>query len=321
MTECFLGIDTSNYTTSCALYFPDSNSFIKNEQLLAVEHGNRGLRQSDAVFLHTKNLPELLEKTICDAREKFDGIKIISVSSSSCPRNEPDSYMPCFLVGDGVKKEISSVLNIPGYSFSHQQGHIASALFSSGKTELFDKKFLSFHVSGGTTDLLLVSPDADNILNIELIAASLDLKAGQAVDRTGVMLGMDFPSGKFVEEYALKSDIKYKINPFEKDGSVSFSGLENKVRQMMKNGDSKEHICRYCLDYIFFAIKKMCVFGRKIYPDYSIVFAGGVMSNKIIRKNIESEFNNVYFAEPSFSKDNAAGISYLGYLKFKNQIK
>lgn len=300
----YLGIDTSNYTTSCALYNSETKEVIQRKKLLPVKEGELGLRQSDAVFHHTVQLPELMS-------ELFDGFEgeLSAVGVSVSPTAEKGSYMPCFLAGINAATAVASSNGIPLKRFSHQQGHIMAALYSAGRTELLGSRFLAFHVSGGTTQALLV----DGNLDARLIASSLDLKAGQAVDRVGVMLGYPFPAGKYVDELASKSDKTYKINIRLKDGNCCLSGVENKCRAMFDKGEKPEDICRYCLDYIMTALYKMALWSKEKYGNLPVIFSGGVMSDSIIRKEFTQKLN-ASFAEPVFSSDNAAGTAILASL-------
>lgn len=309
MSNIFLGIDTSNYTSSCAFYLPEKDEFVSKKQLLPVKHGEMGLRQSNAVFHHTKNLPHLLSDLIADV---YGDVK--AVSSSFAPRDEEGSYMPCFCVGEGFADVLSCAYRSSRYSFSHQAGHIAAALWSSGMSELCDKKFIAFHVSGGTTDVLLVAPDNEKVFRITPVCTTLDLKAGQAVDRVGGMLGLDFPAGPKLDDLACESGVDFKIKPYVKDGSCSFSGLENKCRDMLKNGADKRDTAKYCIDYIYEAVCVMTEYAFSECGELPVVYAGGVMSNSIINKRISERFGG-HFAEPYYSSDNAAGVAYLGFLK------
>lgn len=297
----FLGVDTSNYTTSCALYDSETDTVIQQKKLLPVKPGELGLRQSDAVFHHTVQLPELLSKL-------FEGFNadISAVGVSDAPTRDEGSYMPCFLAGVSAAASAAVSNGVPLYKYSHQQGHIMAALYSAGKRDLVGSDFLAFHISGGTTQLLLV----DKNLSTTLVASSSDLKAGQAVDRTGVMLGFPFPAGKYVDELACKSEKEYKINIKLKDGNCSLSGVENKCKAMYAVGEKPEDICRFCIDYIMTAIYKMALHARDKYGDLSIVFSGGVTSNSIIKKKLTDELG-AFFAAPEFSCDNAAGIAIL----------
>ncbi len=301
----FLGIDTSNYTTSAALYDFEKGEIIQRKKLLPVKEGELGLRQSDAVFAHVKQLGGIVEELIDGEKYNIDAIGV-----STRPRDIDGSYMPCFLVGDMVTKTLSSVLNVPRYEFSHQQGHIAAALFSAGRLDLIKERFIAFHLSGGTTEALLVTPDKDRIIKCEKVAGSADLKAGQAVDRIGVMLGLPFPAGKYLEELALLSTAKYKIRPTMKGSECCLSGIENKCRKMLDSGEKHEDIALFCLKSIEAALCGMTDALISEYGNLPLIYAGGVMSNKIIRKTMEEKYGGI-FAMPEFSSDNAAGISVL----------
>ena len=226
--------------------------------------------------------------------------------------------MPCFLTGESLAESLSIINNIPLYRTSHQVGHILAALYSCNKLELIKEKFIAFHVSGGTTDCLLVEPDKTEIIKITQISTSLDLKAGQAVDRVGVMLGLKFPCGKELEELALKSETEFKIKPSIINMDCSLSGIENKCKTMIKNGDNYENIAKFCIDYICASIDGMAKLALKSYGELPLIFAGGVMSNSIIRNNITKKYN-AFFAEPEFSCDNATGTAIFSALKFKEK--
>lgn len=302
-----MGLDTSNYTTSVAVFSKDG--VVQEKRLLPVKEGERGIRQSDAVFHHTKAYAELLEKTL----QRFNG-QISAVGASVTPTTQNGSYMPCFLVGENAARTVAAVLGVPFYRFSHQQGHIAAALYSSGRTDLLNKRFLAFHISGGTTDLVLCEPDERNILNVTPLACSNDLKAGQAVDRIGVKMGLPFPAGKGVEKLASESGKSYKNKIKLQDGNCSLSGLENKCLKMLSVGESREDTAKFLLTYIADTVCAMSEFALNKCGELPIVFAGGVMSNKIIKNIVTSKFDAA-FAEPEFSCDNAAGIAYLTSLK------
>lgn len=309
-----LGIDTSNYTTSVSAF--DGKKMIFRKKLLPVKEGEKGIRQSDAVFHHMVQLPELLND-LCS--EITADISAVGVSVK--PSNQEGSYMPCFLSGIAVAKGISSALKIPLYEFSHQDGHIAAALYSCGKTDLMNKKFIAFHISGGTSQGLLVSPCGDRFTT-EILCDSLDLKAGQAVDRVGLMLGLKFPCGAELEKLALQSEKNFdKIKVFHKDSSFSLSGVENKCKQMFNNHENLCDIALYCIKYIESALSETCSSLLNQYGSLPVVFSGGVMSNSIIRKDFEKKFG-AYFAEPAYSSDNACGIAYLAYSMYeKEKIK
>ncbi len=305
-----LGIDTSNYTTSVCLYDSAKDEMYQKKLLLPVKEGEKGLRQSDAVFHHTSRLHPLMKELFEEIGKEIDAIGV-----SEKPRDAEGSYMPCFLVGVNTANCIGAVMNKPVYGFSHQSGHIAAALYSCNKTALTKEKFIAFHVSGGTTEMLLVSPDSEKVFDIEIIGETLDLNCGQAVDRAGVMMGLSFPCGKELEKLALKCDKTYIPKICVKDGNCSLSGLENQCKKMLDGGESHENIARYCIDFVAKTVDKMTEYAIGKYGDLPLVYAGGVMSNSIIKEKITSKYKNASFAYPDFSCDNAAGIAYLASLK------
>lgn len=299
-----LGIDTSNYTTSAALYDPEAGTVRHVKKLLPVKAGQLGLRQSDAVFHHMQQLPALLE-------ELLDGAEAPgAVGASVRPRDMEGSYMPCFTVGSGSARILASAWKAPLFSFSHQAGHIAAALYSAGRLDLLEQEFLAFHVSGGTTEAVVVKgkPDAD--FSIQLVAKTLDLNAGQAVDRVGGLLGLPFPAGPHLEKLALACTHAVKVRPVLKGCDCCLSGVENLCAKMLSDGEPREKIARFCIDYIAAALSQMCEGLLSAYGELPVLFAGGVMSNSIIRERFTQRFHAL-FAKPEFSADNAAGIAVL----------
>lgn len=297
-----LGIDTSNYTTSAARL--EGGEIFQSKKLLPVKPGQLGLRQSDAVFHHVQQLPDRLEEVLQGA----PAVRAIGVSDR--PRAQEGSYMPCFTVGVGTARALAAATGAALYRFSHQAGHIAAALYSAQKLDLLEQRFLAFHVSGGTTEAVLVTPDENEILHAEIVASSLDLKGGQAVDRAGVLLGLPFPAGPELEKLALCWDAPVKVRPVMKGCNCSFSGIENQCKKLFDTGHPKEEIARYCLEAVRAALEGMCTELLGEYGNLPVLFAGGVMSNSIIKKALTEKFG-AYFAEPVFSADNAAGAAVL----------
>lgn len=306
--SAFLGIDTSNYTTSSAIY--TDNIVIQNKKLLPVKDGAVGLRQSDAVFHHTMQLPAVMEKIFSD----YSNNDFTAVGVSVKPRSAEGSYMPCFSVGNSVASILSSALKIPKYEFSHQQGHIMAALYSADKLSLLKESFLAFHVSGGTTEALLVTPNKENIMFVQKVGGTLDLNAGQLVDRIGVMMGLGFPCGIDLEKLAIKYNDKIKVKSTLKGNNCCLSGFENKCKDMYNAGEDKEKVAAYALAYIEQTLFDMAKSILNEYGNMPILFAGGVMSNSIIRKSLTNKLG-ACFCESAFSSDNAAGIAVLTYLK------
>ena len=311
----FLGIDTSNYTTSAAIYVPGASQITQQKQLLPVKKGLLGLKQSDAVFGHVKQLPQVLGSLLAD---KAATLTAVGVSVS--PRDAEGSYMPCFLVGKTVAEAIGLVNGIPVHPFSHQTGHVAAALYGCGLLELLAKNFIAFHVSGGTTEMLLVEPDEERIINITQIGGTLDLNAGQAVDRVGRMLGLPFPAGRALDRLARQSGNTYldkaATRPTIRGLNCSLSGVENKCMKLLEHGLAKEDIARFCIDYIARALEAMTKLAVERYGSLPIVYAGGVMSNTLIRSHMEAVYGGMaHFASPEYSSDNAAGVALLAAVK------
>lgn len=305
----FIGFDTSNYTTSIAVY--SEGKIIQRKRLLEVKHGERGLRQSDAVFQHVVNLPKLADSLAKEIDFK-DNIKSIAVSTR--PRNMEGSYMPCFLVGENAAVCASDLCSVPLHKTSHQVGHILAALYSVNKLELIEKPFIAFHVSGGTTEALLVTPNADEVIKAEVIAESTDLKAGQAVDRAGVLMGLNFPCGSELDKMAQSSEKDYRIKPSMQGLSCSLSGVENKVKKMLENGERHNDVAKFVISYICSTLDEMTSRILDKYGNLPLVYAGGVMSNSIINKTLSEKYG-AHFASPEYSSDNAAGIAIYAYLK------
>ena len=296
-----LGIDTSNYTTSAAMLDTDDMSVVQAKMLLPVKKGEKGIRQSDAVFHHTKQLPQMIAGV-------SEGVIPGGIGVSVRPRLAEGSYMPCFLVGESAADMIGSVCGITPDKTSHQIGHILAALYSCGKLELVKERFIAFHVSGGTTDMLLCSPSDDSLLEISELGHSLDLKAGQAIDRAGVMLGLDFPCGAELERLASESSRSFRVRPVLKGMDCSLSGIENKCRSMLEAGEAPCDIAKFCLESIYAAVSAMTGAAIESLGRLPLVYAGGVMSDKYIADKLKADHGGS-FASPEYSCDNAAGVA------------
>lgn len=313
----FLGIDTSNYTTSAALYDSDGKKMLSVKKLLPVKAGEAGLRQSDAVFHHTKQLPEMFGRLFSEYGGKAD---ISAIGVSFRPRNIDGSYMPCFLCGEGLADCMGAAMGIPVMKTSHQIGHILAALFSADKLSLINEPFIAFHVSGGTTDCLYCEPSENELIKVTEISTSLDLKAGQLIDRAGLMLGLRFPCGAELERLSDNASETVKARAVMKNGCCCLSGFENKVRKMLDEGAPKETAARFVLDAVFASVYEMTLFAREKYGDIPVIFAGGVMSDRYICAKLNEKLDKVYFSAPEFSCDNAAGTALYGYYSYERQV-
>ena len=313
--KCFVGIDTSNYTTSFAVCDENGRVIANIKKMLDVKEGERGLRQSDAVFSHVKNFPIISE----EIRKAIVGYRISALGVSDKPRDREDSYMPCFMTGVSVAEVLAASLNVPLYRFSHQSGHVMASLYSCKNAEqLLNGSFIAFHVSGGTTEALHVSPSSRGF-DVEIVADTADISAGQAIDRTGVLMGMRFPCGRELEKYALAYSEKLPaVKTCIKDGRCNLSGLENIAKELYSKTQDKALVSAYVLEFIGKTLDGMTDLVRERYPKLPIVYAGGVMSNKLLQNKL-SKYESTYFAEPQYSADNAAGIALLAKRSFENK--
>ena len=273
MKPCFVGFDTSNYTTSCAVCDEQGNVVANLKIPLPVAEGQRGLRQSDAVFAHTKNLPAITNELTLALK----GYTPIAVGVSVRPRDAEGSYMPCFLSGRAAAGAFAAALDIPIYEFSHQNGHVMAALYSSGRAdELLKKPFLAFHVSGGTTEVLRVTPNRESF-DIELVGETDDINAGQAIDRVGVAMGLSFPCGKALEALATEYSGKiYKHPVTVRDCRCSLSGAENIALKIYRETQDKSATAAFVFDFICKTLVKMTENAITKYGESPVLYAGGV---------------------------------------------
>ena len=303
-----IGFDTSNYTTSIAFF--DGEGGTNCSQLLPVKQGQLGLRQSDALFAHIKSLPELSGRLFSNV----DASSIAAVGVSTRPRAVEGSYMPCFLAGIAQAKLLSDALHVPLFEVSHQQGHVAAALWSAERMDLMDVPHLAWHLSGGTTELLLIEPEGRNVRATK-IGGTTDISAGQLIDRTGQLLELPFPSGKHLDELSQnasdKSLFKVKCPGME----FSFSGLQNKVEQYHKTSADPAETAAYALRCVAWGVRTATENALKSYPGLEVVFSGGVASNRLLRQSL-ADLKPV-FAQPRFSTDNAMGTAILAHRMMK----
>ena len=298
-----IGFDTSNYTTSAAVF--GGGRAENRGRLLTVPQGALGLRQSDALFQHVKRLHLMVEQLRAEGAIG----RIAAVGASTRPREVEDSYMPCFLVGEGEGRTLASALGAPFYPCSHQQGHVAAAAWSAGREDLLDRPHLAWHLSGGTTELLRVEPEGHTV-RAEVIGGTSDISAGQLVDRTGVLLGLPFPAGKALDGLYPEADAalayRVKLNGL----TFSLSGMENKVKELLEKGEKPANIARFAIGTIMNVLLRATGEAQRRYPGLPVLCSGGVASNRQIRAAMERSCGAV-FAQPQYATDNALGVAIL----------
>lgn len=311
MNKLFLGIDTSNYKTSVAVTDEAKNIVFDRSEFLDVEKGKCGLRQSVAFFKQTNTLPDFLKETF----DRIDPAEISAIAVSDAPRRVEGSYMPVFTAGTNAAKILSSALGVDMYTFSHQEGHIASALSTLDIRD--DESFIFFHLSGGTTECLLCTL-RDGHYETRIIGGTLDISIGQLLDRVGVKAGYPFPSGKYLDKRA--GEESEQILPCTvkiRDGYFNLSGLET---QMINGIDDYQP---GMIKGLFMRISELlldeAVYLSEQYDIHKICIAGGVGSSDTIRKNISALVDkrgvhdiDILFGAKGLSGDNAVGISLLG---------
>ncbi len=305
----FLGVDTSCYTTSLALI--DENGIVHDKRtVLYVAKNERGLRQSDAVFEHTRNLsimiPELLKQLDCS--------RIAAVGVSRAPKDDEGSYMPVFLSGLIAARSIASALNVPLYENSHQSGHIRAALYKN--EALMQAPFLGLHISGGTTELFR----AEGYHNVKPVGGTSDLSAGQFVDRVGVSLGLGFPAGADLEKLAREADISAapKLPARIKGLECSFSGVETMAQRLISEGVGKNELAYCVYDCLARTFIKLIIAACDSENLSAVLLAGGVMSSALLRellfvrlKRAERDDIKLFFGENRLSSDNAVGAALI----------
>jgi len=315
---CCIGIDTSNYKTSMALVDNEGNIISNVQKYLDVKKGERGLRQSTALFQHVNNLPEISGSVffgLDDAVRK--SIRCIAVSTK--PRPVEGSYMPVFNAGASTAKTLAAAMDIPCYEFSHQEGHIEAVRHYSPLKE--KKRFVTFHFSGGTTEAVLVEESTSGETKYTIVGGSRDLAFGQVLDRVGVSLNMDFPCGEQLDKIAVNEVIADKADlPVIKceDGYINLSGIETKCQRSIGEIDD-ESLIAALFQRITEAIGRMTIQISRKYRVYDFLYAGGVSASNYVRNNLNDHTKsdiNCYFGDPKLSTDNAVGIALLGGKKY-----
>ena len=298
----WLGIDTSNYTTSIGVA---GDRVVNLRQIIDIKEGMCGIRQSDGVFVHLKTFPKLFDTLDID----MSAVRAIGVSTR--PRSQEGSYMPVFVAGQSFAQVIAKSLDVPIYEFSHQDGHIMAGIMSGDYEELTEGDFCAVHMSGGTTEILKCRYNG-NGFDVEIVGGTLDIAAGQLIDRLGVSMGMKFPCGKEIDRLSLEQNHAVHLKTAVKDGYMNFSGLENKLKQMQEEPSIK---ARTVLLTIGESIAKAVNFQNA----ERVLFVGGVASSEFLREYLKENINaKVFFAQGGLSSDNAVGIAELA--KRKEQI-
>lgn len=312
MTEAVLGLDTSNYRTSVALVTLGGEILMNYRRLLPVGSGERGLRQSEAVFAHLKQLHEAGEE-LRQVRSSHD-VSVRAVAVSDRPRDGAESYMPVFRAGETAAVLASASLGVPLIRTTHQRGHLMAAL--DGTVMENDSDILAIHLSGGTTELLHWYDD-----RLDLIGGSLDLHAGQVVDRVGVAMGLGFPAGPELEALAAEGNSEGKLGASMEDGDLHchFSGAEAQADRWIRAGQMRrEDIAREVYDLLARTVIRMLTAGAAKTGAERALVTGGVAASRLLRDMLETRRKKMrgapalVFGKPEMSGDNAVGVARIG---------
>ena len=313
-----IGFDTSNYRTSAAVVTLDGEILADYRELLPVSEGERGLRQSEAVFAHIRQLRKSEELI----RSQADGIRIAAVSASVKPRDGADSYMPVFQVGHTAGCMLAAALNVPFFETTHQRGHLAAA--KQGTVLESAEQMLALHLSGGTTDLLKV-----DAAGITVLGGSADLHAGQLVDRAGVAMELPFPAGEALEMLAVHGTSEGRLGCSLDPGDLicHLSGAETKLQKWIRNKElPREDIAREIYDLLARTIVRLLKAGARETGFSKALVTGGVASSPLLRQMLEERRKKttgcpeIVFGKPERSGDNAVGVALIGAEKLANGI-
>ncbi|MDR0840946.1 MAG: O-sialoglycoprotein endopeptidase [Christensenellaceae bacterium] len=302
----YLGIDTSCYTTSVACV--DETGIVYDKRtVLCVKLGERGLRQSDGLFQHVRNLDALLPELIRGAGKE----QIRAVAVSVRPRPDEKSYMPVFLAGRMAADTLCAALGLAPTYTSHQQGHIRAALVQNEALIAGGQPFLGMHLSGGTTEVFEMQAGLSTLL----LGGTTDLHAGQFVDRLGVRMGLPFPCGRHMEALAREAGQSNVKLPASVNGlNCSFSGVETAAQALQgRMGDAELAYAAYdCMARTF---AKVLLNAVALAGHNKVLLAGGVASSELLRRLLRERLAQheieLHFALPELSGDNAVGVALL----------
>jgi len=298
-----IGIDTSAYTTSIAAVNRQGEVLLDLKQVLKVPLGTRGLRQSDARGQHHLNLLDM----VAQIEDRLDMSRVGAITVSDRPRPVEGSYMPVFMDGVEFGAKLANRLDVPLFYFSHQEGHIEAVKHFSPLIN--DSRLLCFHLSGGTSELLLVEDG-----KVQIVGGSKDLAFGQLIDRVGVAFGMEFPAGQHMDYLAYgKDSITNWLKPIPVVGlEFNLSGIETQCQRRIQEEVSSEDLIPELFQRISKCLCKVSDDACKKYRLNDILMVGGVSANRTVRDYLNKNMKNGKPIFGAFSSDNAVGTALLG---------
>lgn len=328
-----LGIESSCDDTSCAV--------IKNNLLLSNVTANQSIHQQYGGVIpelasrdHQKNIIPVIDAALKNAKVGLSQLSAIAVTRGP-------GLSGSLLVGLSVAKSLSLALGIPLIEVNHMQGHILAHFIKEKKEDdpgmlAADDAtspsfpFLCLTVSGGHTQIVKIASP----LEFELLAETEDDAVGEAFDKAAKILGLPYPGGPLIDQYAKHGDPdKYKF-PFPKlpNHNYSFSGIKTAFlyfiqEQTALNPDFvKEQLNDICASYQAHLVKyllKNLLAVAKEHGIKEVAIAGGVSANSGLRTQLEllgkKQQWKTYIPKFEYCTDNAAMIAITGYYKFLNK--
>ena len=321
----FLGIETSCDETAASIVREKSNgtgeilSNIVSSQIQ--EHKEfGGVVPEIAARAHVEKIEFIINKAI-----KESGINLNNISGISATAGP--GLIVCLTVGLNVGKAIAGSLKKPFIAINHLEGHALSPKINK-KIEF---PYLLLLISGGHTQFLEVK----GVNNYKRLGTTIDDALGEAFDKTAKLLGIEFPGGPKIEEWAKKGDKNYfKLpKPIIKKGgcNLSFAGLKTAVlrtSKKIKNQKEKYHLAasfQKTINEILYTKTKVAMLEfSKNNNNKILVIAGGVASNLTLRKNLiklaeEKKYTSI-FPPPNLCSDNAAMIAWAGIERYKMKL-
>ena len=311
-----LGIESSCDETSASVCH--NGKILSNiiaAQAIHTQYG--GVVPELASRAHMHNIVPVVDQAMVDAGISLDQLDAIAFTSSP-------GLIGALLVGTGFAKSLALSLDIPLIAVHHMQAHVLSNLIADPQPEF---PFLCLTVSGGHTQIVLCK----DALNMEILGETLDDAAGEAFDKTAKLLGLPYPGGPLIDQYAQEGDPKkfHFPEPQIEGLNFSFSGVKTSIlyflqKQLKADPDfiSKHlpDICasaQYCIvNILLHKLKKASLqTGIK-----TICLAGGVSANKGLRNAMQEMAEKyqwkLFIPEMEYCTDNAAMIAVTGYYKF-----
>ena len=266
---------------------------------------------------------------VIDAALKEANVKLKQISAIAFTRGP--GLMGSLIIGTEFSKGLALSLDIPVIDVNHMQAHILVHFINNSNLKP-TFPFLGVTISGGHTQFILV----EEHFKMKIIGQTLDDAIGEAFDKCGKKIGLDYPAGPEIDTLAREgNELKYEFPlPKVKNGNISYSGTKTAfINFLHKNKLKNKNFIDYNLNDICASIQKNLIDNllNKVESLSSennlktIVFGGGVSANSYLKARMKnaSKTNNwkVYIPKLEYSTDNAAMIGIVGHLKYKDSIE